>query len=71
MKTSSIISIIFGVFLITIAIGVFQSLMSAKDDTDLTLLIMVSICAGFSGFCFVIGGIADYNLSNKNKDSKS
>ena len=63
MKTSGIIGILFGVFLIVIAIGIFQSIPSCKDDTDTVLYILLTICSGFSGGCFIAAGIADWNKS--------
>lgn len=61
MKISATISIIFGLFLIAIAIGLFQSLSSCKDDADLGVFILMMICSGFGGACFIAGGIADWN----------
>lgn len=61
MKTSGIISIVFGVFLIAIAIGIFQSIPSCKDGDDIVLYILMMLCSGFSGACFIAAGIADWN----------
>lgn len=67
MKTWGIISIAIGVFLVAIAIGLFQSIMSAKDDADLVFYIFGILFSGFGGLGFILGGIEDYN---KGKDEK-
>lgn len=61
MKISGIITILFGLLLIAIAIGIFQSIPNCKDDADVVLYILLLICSGFSGVCFILAGIADYN----------
>lgn len=61
MKISGILTILFGLFLIAIAIGIFQSLPSAKDDGDVVLYLLMMICSGFGGICCILGGITDYN----------
>jgi len=61
MKISGIITILFGLLLIAIAIGIFQSIPSCKDDADIVLYILLLICSGFGGICFILAGIADYN----------
>lgn len=61
MKISCIITILFGLFLIAIAIGIFQSIPTCKDDADVVLYILLLICSGFAGVCFVLAGITDYN----------
>ena len=63
MKISGIITILFGLFLIAIAIGIFQSFPTCKDDGDLVLYLLMMICSGFGGICFVLAGVADYNKS--------
>lgn len=73
MKTWGIISIAIGVFLVAVAIGLFQSIMSAKDDTDLLFYIFGIIFSGFGGLGFILGGIEDYNKACKDEkgDSKN
>lgn len=63
MKISSIITILFGLFLITIAIGIFQSIPSCKDDIDVALYILIMLCSGIGGACFIAAGIVDWNKS--------
>lgn len=67
MKTASIITCLFGLFLIALAIGLFQSTINAKDD-DIIFYIFGIIFSGFGGFCLLLAGIADYNKSNQNKN---
>lgn len=64
MKTASIITSLFGLFLITLAIGLFQSIPSCKDE-DIIFYIFGMIFSGFGGFCFLLAGIADYNKAIK------
>lgn len=64
MKTASIITGLFGLFLIAIAIGLFQSIPSCKDD-DIIFYIFGIIFSDFGGFCFLLAGIADYNKAIK------
>lgn len=59
MKTSSIITIILGLFLILLGVGIFTSLPVAKDDADVALFLLMSAFAGFGGICLVIAGIMD------------
>lgn len=66
MKAASIITGIFGLFLIATAIGLFQSISSCKDD-DIVFYIFGVIFSGFGGFCFLLAGITDYNKSNQDK----
>lgn len=61
MKISGIISILFGLFLIVIAIGLFQSIPSCKDGDDIVLYILMILCSGFGGACFIAAGITDWN----------
>jgi len=63
MKISAIITIIFGMFLIAIAIGLFQSLPSCKDDIDIALYILMILCSGIGGGCLIAASIADWNKS--------
>lgn len=64
MKTASIITGLFGLFLIAIAIGLFQSIINAKAE-DIIFYIFGIIFSGFGGFCFLLAGIADYNKAIK------
>lgn len=64
MKTASIITSLFGLFLIAIAIGLFQSISLCKDN-DIIFYILGIIFSGFGGFCFLLAGIADYNKAIK------
>lgn len=66
MKMSAIITVIFGLFLIALAIGLFQSLPTAKAD-DIVFYVFGMIFSGFGGFAFICAGITDYN---KVKDEK-
>ena len=61
MKISAILTILFGMFLVALAIGIFQSLLNCKNDGDLVLYLLMLICSGFGGICFVVAGIVDYN----------
>ena len=67
MKISAILTILFGLFLIALAIGIFQSLPTCKDDGDVVLYILMMICSAFGGICCVLGGIVDYNKSCKDE----
>lgn len=64
MNYKNIINIIFGIVCIIIAIWGFNSLVDAKDDTDLALILITSICSSAAGACFIATGIADWNKSN-------
>lgn len=67
MKSSAILTITFGLFLIAIAIGIFQSISTAKED-DIIFYIFGIIFSGFGGLAFICAGIADYNNKvNKNE----
>jgi energy-converting hydrogenase Eha subunit G len=66
MKIVGIVSIFFGLFLIALAIGIFQSLPTAKAD-DIIFYIFGMIFSGFSGLCLVLAGINDYNKSRKDE----
>lgn len=66
MKISGIITILFGIFLIVLAIGIFQSLPTAKSD-DIIFYVFGMIFSGFGGLCFVLAGISDYNKSCKDE----
>lgn len=68
MKTSSIITIIFGLFLILLGVGIFTSLPIAKDDADVAFFLLMAAFAGFGGICLVIAGIID--LIKYYKDEK-
>lgn len=63
MNYKNIINIVLGVICIIIAIWGLNSLINAKDDTDLALILMTSLCAGFGGFSFIISSIDDWNKS--------
>lgn len=63
MKISSIISIIFGLFLIVIAIELFLNIPLCKDDTEVLLFVIMMVCSGFGGACLIAAGIADWNKS--------
>lgn len=60
MKISGILTIIFGLFLIALAVGLFQSLPTTKAD-DIVFYIFGIIFSGFGGFAFICAGIEDYN----------
>lgn len=60
MKTSAILTIIFGLFLIALAIGIFKSIPTVKAD-DIVFYIFGTIFAAFGGFAFICAGIEDYN----------
>ena len=65
MKLSAILTILFGLFLITIAIGIFQSIFVAEAD-DIIFYIFGMIFSGFGGFAFVCAGINNYNKGCNN-----
>lgn len=64
MKTASIITGLLGLFLIAIAIGLFQSIINVKAE-DIIFYIFGIIFSGFGGFCFLLAGIADYSKAIK------
>lgn len=64
MKTASIITCLFGLFLIALAIGLFQSISSCKEE-DILFYIFGVIFLGFGGFCSILAGIEDYNKAIK------
>lgn len=66
MKQAAIITGLFGLFLIAIAIGLFQTLPSCEKD-DIIFYIFGIIFSGFGGICFVLAAISDYNKSMKEK----
>ena len=61
---AGIITIIFGLFLIAIAIGLSQSIPSCKDE-DIIFYIFGIIFSGFGGVCLLLAGIMDYNKAIK------
>lgn len=61
MKASNVFKLIFGLFLIAIAIGIFQSLSTAKDYEELSIYILMIGVSGFSGIAFIIGAIEHHN----------
>lgn len=67
MKISSIITIVFGIILIILSIGVYASLPSAKDDADVTFYLLMMAFAGFGGICLIIAGIIDLIKCYKNE----
>lgn len=66
MKLSAIITIFFGLFLIALAIGIFQSLPTAKAD-DIIFYVFGIIFSSFGGFAFICAGITDYNKAKNEK----
>ena len=69
MKLSAIITIVFGLFLILLGVGIFTSLPIAKDDADVALFLLVSVFASFGGICLVIAGIMDLIKHNKDENN--
>lgn len=61
MKASNVFKLTFGLFLIAIAIGIFQSLSSAKDYEELSIYILMIGVSGFSGIACIIGAIEHHN----------
>ena len=61
MKISNILTILFGLFLIVFAIGIFQSLPSAKDYEELSICVFIIGVSGFSGIACIIGAIEHHN----------
>lgn len=59
MKLSAIITILFGLFLIILGVGIFTSIPSAKDDADVAFFLLMAAFAGFGGICLIIAGIMD------------
>lgn len=61
MKASNIFKLIFGLFLITLAIGIFQNIPTAKDYEELSIYVLMIGISGFSGIACIIGAIEHHN----------
>lgn len=61
MKASNVFKLIFGLFLIAFAIGMFQSIPTAKDYEELSIYVLIMCVSGFSGIACIIGAIEHHN----------